>query len=238
MKIYLVLLCTSCTFIIHSQNIQDLFEKLPMPYKSCEEAFQSAEIEWEALTLDNDSIFQRAKSWAPGNELKQFSNRVDRLTAYIDKASEDNSFSLSAPSSITKEVMISIEELSKIRNQISKTWYGFRENVVNLNSDYWVPNELDNGCDQILNSMKTLHSVSKKLNEQLVLFKSASATSLSEFQQKFNEISKIKHPMVNNQILDELSNLVSILHELSNAFNFHYKNMVETRMAWNNAFCK
>ena len=44
--------------------------------------------------------------------------------------------------------------------------------------------------------------------------------------------------MVNNQCLDELSGLLGILFEINNTLNFHYKNMVETRMAWNNALCK
>jgi len=51
-------------------------------------------------------------------------------------------------------------------------------------------------------------------------------------------LTKIKHPMVNNQCLDELSSLAAILAELSNVMNFHFKNMVETKMAQNNAMCR
>ncbi len=238
MNKYLILVFICYSFSLSGQNIQELFEKLPMPAMHCDDAFISAEIEWEALTLDNDSIFQRAKSWVPGGELKKFSTQVEKLTAYIDRASENNSFSLSAPGPITKEVMSSIEELGKLRATITKNWSGYREGITGLNADFWVPNELDNGCDQIQSSMKTLHNVSAKLSDQINLFKNSITQPLTEFQYKFNELNKNKHPMVNNQILDELSNLVNILLELSNVFNFHYKNMVETRMAWNNAFCK
>lgn len=238
MKKYLISFLVFFAASISAQNVQELFEKMPLPSLSCDEAFHSAELEWESMTLDNDSIFNRAKSWAPGGELKLFSNKIEKLTAYIDRASENNSFSLSAPAAISKEMMISIEQLSKTRANITKVWNTYRESVIHLNADFWVPNELDNGCDQIQTSIKNLNKVSVQLIEKLSLFKSAINNSLIEFQVQFDELNKIKNPMANNQILDEVSNLLNILHELSNTFNFHYKNMVETRMAWNNAFCK
>jgi len=134
--------------------------------------------------------------------------------------------------------MSSLELLTKTREAITNTWHSSRESYININADFMVPNELDNGCDQISSSIQTLNTVSAKLIEKINSFKIKIATSLSDFQSQFDEINKIKHPMVNNQILDEMSNLLSILNEISNGLNFHYKNMVETRMAWNNAMCK
>lgn len=221
-----------------SQNIHLLFESIPFPSSSCEEAFQSAELEWEAMTLDNDSIFNRVKSWAPGGALKSFSIKLDKLLANIERASENNSFSLSTPPTIDKEVMKSIEQLIKVRESISNVWNSYREPFVNANSNFIVPNELDNGCGQMQFSLKSLNAVSKNMAEQLNSFKSGIDASMIDFQHRYDEINKIKHPMVNNQILEEMTSLLNMLNEISNALNFHYKNMVETRMAWNNAFCK
>jgi len=83
-----------------------------------------------------------------------------------------------------------------------------------------------------------LKLASEKINTQLEKFTTNCSTDLESFQTQFDELNKIRHPMVNNQALDELSNLLTILNELSSLLNFHYKNMVESRMAWNNALCK
>jgi hypothetical protein len=238
MKNLLLILVSLWSVVVKSQNIQKLFDELPMAYSTCNETFQSAEIEWESMTLDNDSIFKRAKSWAPGGELKAYSIKLDKLNSYIERASENNSFSLSAPPSIDKEIMSSIEQLVKVRESITSTWNSNREGIININSNFIVPNELDNGCDQIEFAINVLNVSSTKLNDQLNLFKSKINSQLIDFQTRYDELNKTKHPMVNNQILDELSNLLLILNEITNVLNFHYKNMVETRMALNNAMCK
>jgi hypothetical protein len=238
MKKYLLFIISWINYISHAQNIQILFENIPYPSVSCEETFKTAEIEWDKMTLDNDSVFNRAKSWAPGGDLKIFSGKLEKLQAYIDRTSENNGFSLSAPPTIDKDVLKAMEHLTKTREGISNIWITLREQFVNLNSTFIVPNELDNGCDQIQSSIQQLNEASAKYSEQLNVFKSKISNSLTDFQTQFDELNKNKHPMVSNQILDEMSNLLSILNEISNALNFHYKNMVETRMAWNNAFCK
>jgi hypothetical protein len=238
MKPFIISVSLVMTMSMAAQNIQTLFENLPLPYANCEDAYKSAELEWEQMTLDNDSIFNRAKAWAPGGELKSFSAKLDKLQAYIERASENNGFSLSAPSAIDKAVMNSLDQLTKKREMISKIWNDQRESFNNINSNFIVPNELDNGCDQIASSIQILNSVSGTFKDQLVSFKTKIANDLNDFQTQFDELNKIKHPMVNNQALDEMSTLLNILLEINNGMNFHYKNMVETRMAWNNAFCK
>ncbi len=238
MKPFFICVLLLLTISLSAQNIQTLFDNVPLPYTNCEEAFKSAELEWESMTLDNDSIFNRAKSWAPGGELKSFSSKLDKLQAYIERASENNGFSLSAPSAIDKAVMNSLDQLTKKREMISKIWNESRESFININSNFVVPNELDNGCDQIASSIQILNSVSGMFNEKLISFKTKIAADLGDFQIQFDELNKIKHPMVSNQALDEMSTLLNILLEINNGLNFHYKNMVETRMAWHNAFCK
>lgn len=224
--------------ILHTQNINKLFKSLPLAAASCDDAFKTAELEWETETLDNDSIFHRAKAWAPGGEIKSFSERLDATTAFIERASENNSFSLSAPSTIDKTVMSQLGDLTKTREAISLKWQNARESTININADFVVPNELDNSCEQIQNAMNQLKLASEKINAQLQNFTTICSTDLESFQTQFDDLNKIRHPMVNNQALDELSNLVTILNELSALLNFHYKNMVESRMAWNNALCK
>ncbi|MBK8956178.1 MAG: hypothetical protein IPM34_11580 [Saprospiraceae bacterium] len=223
---------------LSSQNIYKLFEDFPTCYLQCQEAFQSAELEWSKEVLDNDSIFNRVTSWAPGGDLKTYSARLDRLQAYIEKSSENNSFSLSAPADITKETLAELEALSKIRQSISVLWDSKRNAIADKNIDFIVPNELDYGCEQIVNSMKVLESVSQDINKEYISFFGSAKDGLNQFQSEYDRLSKIKHPMVNNQCLDELSSLLGVLSELINVINFHYKNMVETRMAWNNAMCK
>lgn len=238
MKLTLFVIGCLFSFVAVSQNIQILYDAIPYPATSCEETFKTAELEWEKMTLDNDSIFNKVKSWAPGGELKNFAGKVDKLQAYIEHASENNSFSLSAPPSIDKETMRSIEQLSKIREGITKSWNSFKDPITNINSGFVVPNDIDNGCDQMQSSIQLLNSVSGKITEQIAAFKTKISGDLIEFQNQFDELNKLKNPMVNNQILDEMSNLLSILNEISNVLNFHYKNMVETQMVWHNAFCK
>lgn len=232
-------LCTILIpFVLPAQNINKLFKSLPLAALSCDDAFKSAELEWETETLDNDSIFHRAKAWAPGGEIKSFSERLDATAAFIERASENNSFSLSAPSTIDKTVMGQLGDLTKTREAISLKWQNAREATININTDFVVPNELDNSCEQIQNAMAQLKLVSEKINTQLDHFTKNCSADLESFQTQFDELNKIRHPMVNNQALDELSNLLTILNELSSLLNFHYKNMVESRMAWNNALCK
>ncbi|MBK8451485.1 MAG: hypothetical protein IPO78_11410 [Saprospiraceae bacterium] len=218
--------------------MQLLFESFPLANENCEEAFKSAEIEWESEKLDNDSIFHRAKNWVPGGSLKAYSLGIDKLTAYIERASEDNSFSLTAPASIDKDVLNALSELTKTRELISNKWLIIRESFTTINADFIVPNELDNSCEQMQDAIKALNKTSQSINEQIQSFQNAIKANVESFQSQYSSLSKIKHPMVNNQALDELSNLVIIINEMSNLINFHYKNMVETRMAWNNALCK
>lgn len=235
-----LILCFSLLMVsdLIAQNIQALYENLPLPAKNCEDALKTAELEWEQLVLDNDSIFNRIKSWAPGGELKNFAIRTEKLQAYIDRSSENNSFSLSAPTAIDKETMGLIEILNSIRSRITSKWNVYRDPVTQINANFIVPNELEYGCDQMVSSIQILNSVSEKLLMQLSKFNQEIHEDLVEFQTRFDELNKIKNPMVNNQILDETTQLISILNEILNTLNFHYKNMVETRMAWHNAFCK
>lgn len=226
------------SWILSGQNIFKLFEEFPTCYQQCTEAFETAELEWSKETLDNDSIFNRVTSWAPGGLLKSYSLRLDKLQAFIEKSSENNSFALNAPADISKDVFTELEGLSKLRTSISTKWDAKRSLIADKNSDFIVPNELDFGCDQIDGAMKTLSEVSGYINREYRNFFEEVREPLNQFQTDYDRLSKIKHPMVNNQCLDELSSLLMILSELNNVLNFHYKNMVETRMAWNNAMCK
>lgn len=225
------------TALAHGQNIQTLYENIPMPYASVEECFQTAELEWEQETLDNGSLFNRAKSWAPGGAIKKYSMQLDRLATYIEQTSENNSFSLTAPAEIDKQTLKSIEELGQIRQTISNAWNAHRDAVTSINAEFVVPNELDNSCEQIEAAMNQLQKTSGLLQEKLRQFRDPVSPSLDQFQKMFDFLMQNRNPMVSNQVLDELSNLMVILNEIANLMNFHYKNMVETRMAWNNALC-
>ncbi|MBK9109069.1 MAG: hypothetical protein IPM92_12070 [Saprospiraceae bacterium] len=234
--ICLLLLINSWT--LSGQNIYKLFEEFPPCYPQCTEAFESAVLEWSKEVLDNDSIFNRVTSWVPGGSLNAYSLRLERLQAFIEKSSENNSFALNAPADVPKEIFTELEGLSKLRTAISTKWDAKRSLIADKNSDFIVPNELDYGCDQIDVAMKALSEVSGYINREYRGFLEEIRESLNQFQTDYDRLSKIKHPMVNNQCLDELSSLLMILSELNNVNNFHYKNMVETRMAWNNAMCK
>ncbi len=224
--------------VLHAQNIQALYEQLPPFYATCDEAFKSAELEWVEERLFNDSLFNRVKSWAPGGPMKEFGTQLDKMQAYIERSSENNSFALNAPPEINKETMASLDHLSQLQKSIRKQWDVNSSSITNSNTEFVVPNELDNSCEQIQAAMKNLQKVSADLDKSYRIFYQSIQSTLSSFQEKFSELAKIKHPMVNNQCLDELSSLLNILFEINNTLNFHYKNMVETRMAWNNALCK
>lgn len=238
MKTIAFFLLQLCVSFVNAQNIYKLFDELPACYGLCTEAFESAELEWSKEVLDNDSVFNRVTAWAPGGPLKAYSARLDRLQAYIEKSSENNSFALNAPAEPGKEVFAELEALGKLRTDILAKWESRRSAVADKNSDFIVPNELDFGCDQIDAAMKLLAGVSTSINREYRAFFDEISIPLNQFQTDYDRLSKIKHPMVNNQCLDELSSLASVLLELNNVLNFHYKNMVETRMAWNNAMCK
>lgn len=235
-----IIFITGCLLgnLLNAQNVQKLFNEFPSYYLNCNEAFQSAVLEWSEERLDNDSIFRRVTSWAPGGQVKNYSDRLDRLQGYIERASENNSFSLNAPPEIGKEVMQSLEALHVLQKQIIDQWNAKRNGIVDVNVDFVVPNELDNSCEQITEMMNKLEKVSQNINQSYQSFLQSIQESLQKFQMDYDALAKIKHPMVNNQCLDELSGLGSILVELVNGMNFHYKNMVESRMAWNNAICK
>jgi len=221
-----------------AQNISKLFEDFPPMFENCDAAFHVAMLEWSEERLDNDSIFKRATSWAPGGIVKSYADRLDRLQAFIERSSENNSFSLNAPPDIAKETNQSLEALHQLQTQISQAWVKHRASIVEVNAEFLVPNELENSCEQITQSMESLSKVSVELNKAYQGFYITSKEHLTQFQQSYDELTKIKHPMVNNQCLDELSSLAAILAELSNVMNFHFKNMVETKMAQNNAMCR
>ena len=228
----------AASHLLPAQNIQSLYEHLPPFYAPCDEAFKSAELEWVEERLFNDSLFNRVKSWAPGGPLKEFGTKLENMQAFIERASENNSFTLNAPPDINKETLAALDHLSQLQKSIRKQWVASGAAITNSNIDFVVPNELDNSCEQIQASMKSLQKVSADLDKSYQAFYLSIQSTLSVFQEKFSELVKIKHPMVNNQCLDELSGLLGILFEINNTLNFHYKNMVETRMAWNNALCK
>lgn len=220
------------------QNINQLFEEFPGASENCQIAFESAELEWESEILDNGEEFKRVVSWIPGGTLKYYSNNLDQLQAYIERSSENNSFSLNAPPSIDNSTIKTLEELALLRSSIVSLWEGSKVKQIGVNIDFIVPNELNNSCEQIQESINELNSAALRFNANYGEFYGSAKISISQFQDLFSMLNKLKHPMVNNQCLDELSNVMSILMELNSMLNYQYKNMVESRMALNNAMCK
>lgn len=236
---FLIPILTLITFTqLTSQNIFLLFEGFPGASENCQLAFESAELEWVTEQLFSGEDYNRVVSWAPGGELKEFGLQLDRMMNFIERSSENNSFSLNAPPSIDEATINELDLLNKLQYNIQGIWGLHRDKIGAPNIDFVVPNELNNSCEQIQESILELNKTASGINAAYASFYSSAKPEISRFQELFNSLNKIKNPMVNNQCLDELSNVATILLELNGILNFQYKNMVETRMAFNNALCK
>lgn len=238
MKSFLPILVLFALTNVAGQDIYKLFESFPGASENCQIAFESAELEWVTDQLFSGEEYKRVVSWAPGGTLKEFGLQLDRMMNYIERSSENNSFSLNAPPSIDKATLDELDLLNKFQYNIQGIWGAHRDHIAAANIDFVVPNELNNSCEQIQESILELNKTSSGINAAWTDFYSSAKSEIGRFQELFNSLNKNKNPMVNNQCLDELSNLASVLIELNGILNFQYKNMVETRMAYNNALCK
>jgi hypothetical protein len=220
-----------------AQQYTQLFQTLPACPITCDSAFASAELEWAEEMLDNGTTFRRVTSWGPGGELKAYIERLERVQAFIERTSENNSFSLNAPGPISEDNERLLAQLAVSRKSIQQKWQDVQDQVAGIDDNFVVPNEFEHGCDQIRKAMDALSRYSARTNEAYQLFIAATGKDLGDFQQTYDQLIRNRHPMISNRCLDEASGLMELLFQLNTARNIHYKNMVETRMTLNNAMC-
>ncbi|MCC6753314.1 MAG: hypothetical protein IT266_04935 [Saprospiraceae bacterium] len=220
-----------------AQQYQQLFQTLPDCPTTCDSAFASAELEWAEEMLDNGTTFRRVTSWGPGGELKAYIERLERVQAFIERTSENNSFSLNAPGPISDDNERLLATLAASRKSIQQKWQEVQDQIAGIDENFVVPNEFEHGCDQIRTFMDVLSRYSEKTNAAYHLFIASTLQDLGDFQQTYDQLIRNRHPMISNRCLDEASGLMELLFQLNTARNIHYKNMVETRMTLNNAMC-
>ncbi|MEO6692026.1 MAG: hypothetical protein ABIO44_06765 [Saprospiraceae bacterium] len=199
-------------------------------------AFMNSKLITTTETLLDGREFKRVKSWEPAYDLKKYSDLLDSYISKIDARAESNSFSLSYNPVDDPESKEYLKLMTKVSDSLTKVWKTYSKRIVVICPDF-MPLGDDYGCDEISASGQKLNYCATQKNEILVQARNDLKPLFDLAQRYFNKLYPIDNPMLNNEVLNEISKPIQVLQEWNFEVNAANSIMVETGVSLNNALC-
>ncbi|MBK7233111.1 MAG: hypothetical protein IPH93_12830 [Saprospiraceae bacterium] len=220
------------------QNCLTLLQKAPLPAESVGKAFTSVKLEFQSEFLDDGTEFKRVKSWAFTFDQKQYSEQLAKYVERWDRRAEENSFALNYIPDTTQEVSKAIYIYQRTADSILSIWNPVSHQARNLDPDFTVLSDMDYGCDEIKASAKKLNQMADQQTEFLNGARMKMTPLFDRFQRYFNKLSQIEDPIMNNEVINQMSKVLGVLEDWDLIVNATMFNMVETGVSLNNGLCR
>lgn len=233
-----VYLLFGCDFVFSQQSCLNLLQKAPLPPESVGKAFVSVKLEIKPEILDDGTEFKRVASWSMTFDQKQYEDQLSKYVERWDKKAEENSFALNYIPDTTTETGMAMVMLRSIADSVLAVWTPVSNEARGLDPDFTVLSEMDYGCDEIKASAQRLNAVAKRQYELLSSAKARLLGPFDRFQRHFNKLAQINDPIMNNEVIGQMSRVLSVLEDWNLIYSATLSNMVDTGVSLNNGMCR
>ncbi|MBK9271613.1 MAG: hypothetical protein IPM48_08435 [Saprospiraceae bacterium] len=221
------------------QSCLTFLQKAPLPAESVGKAFTSVKLEFlEAELLADGSEYKRVKSWSFTFDQKQYGEQLSKYVERWDRKAEDNSFALNYIPDTTQEVARAIYYYQRMADSILQIWNPVSHLARNLDPDFTVLSDMDYGCNDIKASARKLNETARKQAELLEGARQQMLPIFDRFQRHFNKLSQIEDPIMNNEVIHQMSKVLGVLEDWNLIVGATMFNMVETGISLNNGICR
>lgn len=228
----------SCYGVHAQQSCLNLLQKAPLLPESVGKAFVSVKLEIKPEILDDGTEFKRVSAWSMTFDQKQYDEQLAKYVERWDKKAEENSFALNYIPDTTTETGLAMAYLKAIADSVVAIWTPVSTEARNLDPDFTVLSDMDFGCDEIKSSAQRLNKIAKRQNELLSSAKARMLGPFDRFQRYFNKLVQINDPLMNNEVIGQMSRMLSVLEDWNLIYSSTLSNMVETGISLNNGMCR